>query len=130
MTRSLPFTPPPPPQVRDYADCAVLGQDQRIKDAIKLFSQCMGAYYPEFKGRTLLINIPDVYALLFRAASAFMPARTVAKFTLKGSGYHESLSPPSRPSTCPRATAACAPTRPTTTRAARARGAARPRPPS
>ena len=48
LARHDPFSPvhpfPPPPQVHDYADCAVLGQDQRIKDAIKLFSQCMGAH--------------------------------------------------------------------------------------
>jgi hypothetical protein len=78
-------------QVHDYADCAVIGQDRRITEAIKLFSQCMGAYYPELKGKTLLINVPDVYAILFRAASAFMPSRTVAKFTLCGSAYHETL---------------------------------------
>ena len=78
-------------QVHDYADCAVIGQDRRITDATKLFSQCMGAYYPELKGKTLLINVPDVYSILLCAASAFMPSRTVAKFTLRGSAYHETL---------------------------------------
>ena len=45
-------------QVHDYADCAVLGQDQRIKDAIKLFSQCMGACTDPESSRGMKLSPP------------------------------------------------------------------------
>ena len=71
-------------QVHDYKDCAVVNKDKRITEAVKTFSQAMWSYYPECKGRTIFVNFPAVFGLLFAALKLVLPSKTLSKFVMLG----------------------------------------------
>eukprot|EP00966_Prymnesium_polylepis_P113852 2631725-Prymnesium_polylepis.1 len=71
-------------QLHDYADCAILNKDPRITEAVKTFSHAMWQYYPETKGRTVFINFPAIFGVLFGALKLVLPSRTLSKFVMLG----------------------------------------------
>ena len=71
-------------QIHDYADCAVVGRDERITAAVKVFSKTMADNYPELKGKTVFINFPTIFGILFNVVKIFIPAKTLEKFVMHG----------------------------------------------
>ena len=71
-------------QVHDYADCAIVRKDARITEAVKTFSQAMWSYYPETKGKTIFVNFPTIFGVLFAALKTVLPAATISKFVMLG----------------------------------------------
>ena len=87
LARLQPWTPGKPEtivQVHDYADCALFRRDPRQTEAIKLFTTVMGANFPETKGKTIFINFPAFFGVLFGLIKPFIPAKTQAKFVMLG----------------------------------------------
>merc|ERR1712194_276471 len=53
----------------------------------KVFSE----HYPEFKGKTMFINFPGVFAKPFQAFALLLPPRTRMKFVILGKDEHYAL---------------------------------------
>jgi len=71
-------------QIHDYKNVSMFGQPDMVKKAVNASKDAFEANYPEFKGRTIFLNFPQVFAVMFKAFTMFFPAKTVAKFVILG----------------------------------------------
>merc|ERR1719265_143842 len=77
-------------QIHDYSGVS-LKQEPYVKGAVKVVTKVFGEHYPEFKGKTIFVNFPRVFAASFKAFVTVIPARTLRKFMILGHNDHWAL---------------------------------------
>ena len=65
--------------VIDMANFSIFGGDSRFYKCLGDASKLSAIYYPQLLGKTVLINTPSYFRLLYRTFSVFMPASTLKK---------------------------------------------------
>ncbi|KAJ8694681.1 Non-classical phosphatidylinositol transfer protein (PITP) [Pleurotus ostreatus] len=83
-------------QVHDYEGVSLSSRDANSKQAASEASSIFQNHYPEFLYRKFFINVPTLMNWIFWLFKPLMPAATLAKMSVVGSGTHairKALSP-------------------------------------
>ncbi|KAF4593393.1 Phosphatidylinositol transfer protein SFH5 [Pleurotus pulmonarius] len=83
-------------QVHDYEGVSLSSRDANSKQAASEASSIFQNHYPEFLSRKFFINVPTLMNWIFWLFKPLIPAATLAKMSVVGSGTHairKALSP-------------------------------------
>merc|ERR1712217_949637 len=75
-------------QIHDYSGVMSSMYKPSVKQGVTAVSQVFGEHYPEFKGKTMFVNFPAIFAKPFNAFALLLPERTRKKFVVLGSNDH------------------------------------------
>jgi hypothetical protein len=73
-------------QIHDYTNVNLIFQPDLVKKGVVASKDVFLDNYPEFKGVSIFVNFPKVFAAAFRAVTVFFPKKTVDKFVILGVG--------------------------------------------
>ncbi|KXN92388.1 Phosphatidylinositol transfer protein SFH5 [Leucoagaricus sp. SymC.cos] len=83
-------------QVHDYEGVTLTSRDANSKNAASEATNIFSAHYPELLYRKFFINVPTLLNWIFWAFKPLLPAATLAKMSVVGTGthaIHKALSP-------------------------------------
>ncbi|KAI0929685.1 hypothetical protein AcW1_007032 [Taiwanofungus camphoratus] len=73
-------------QVHDYQGISMTSRDANSKAAASQATAIFQNYYPEFLSSKWFVNVPGLMAWIFWLFKPLIPAKTLAKFSMVGSG--------------------------------------------
>ncbi|KAI0925095.1 hypothetical protein AcW2_005784 [Taiwanofungus camphoratus] len=73
-------------QVHDYQGVSMTSRDANSKAAASQATAIFQNYYPEFLSSKWFVNVPGLMAWIFWLFKPLIPAKTLAKFSMVGSG--------------------------------------------
>ncbi|KAH9830031.1 CRAL-TRIO domain-containing protein [Rhodofomes roseus] len=73
-------------QIHDYEGVSMMSRTPGQKAAASQASALFSSYYPELLSRKFFVNVPTVMAWVFWLFKALVPAKTMEKFSMVGTG--------------------------------------------
>jgi hypothetical protein len=73
-------------QIHDYTNVNLIFQPDLVKRGVVASKDVFLDNYPEFKGVSIFVNFPKVFAAAFKTVTFFFPKKTVDKFVILGVG--------------------------------------------
>ncbi|KAF9454230.1 CRAL/TRIO domain-containing protein [Macrolepiota fuliginosa MF-IS2] len=83
-------------QIHDYEGVSITSRDANSKNAAQEAANIFASHYPELLFKKFFINVPTLLNWMFWAFKAIIPAATLAKMNVVGTGshaIHKALSP-------------------------------------
>ncbi|KAF9269104.1 CRAL/TRIO domain-containing protein [Marasmius fiardii PR-910] len=75
-------------QIHDYEGVSMTSRDANSKNAASQASSIFGAHYPELLYKKFFVNVPSYLTWIFWLFKPIIPAATLAKMSVVGTGSH------------------------------------------
>jgi hypothetical protein len=72
--------------IHDYSGMPILFRDADVKRCVGAITEVLSKHYPEWKGKTIFLNFPSAFTMLFKAMSFAMPESTKKRIMFLNAG--------------------------------------------